>query len=437
MLTIRRLMCFALSLGLLLFIIQFVHIFSHEHPQAYRSVTTFLGLDTAPVPAVGKTEGTCSRFEELGLYRQAETDFAHYKKKGLSPENQTNYRNFCKTVLRHSCITVIILRGRIFVKHFYPGYQSRHRSTIYAIYQVAKRFGPLPDAEFVIEVTDGYLGGLYDLPVFMITRPAETQVGILYPDFTFFNWPEAVCPPERSHGYGYLYSLYEREAKKMDAKPDEFWAGKEDILFWRGGHIHNVNRDNAVKIFKNMPAVDMAFMEWHNWTVTGINGAPGCVGLLDACKYRYLAFLNGNTYSSRFKFNLLCGSCVFASRQMYVEWWSQLFRAGEDYVEVKEDWSDAPQQHEKVRRSADGGLKIARSAQKKALQLLSEDAVDCYWLRLIELASKNLPRPANVEFEDLPASTKPIEDVLHYANDVTIGDEGLVGGGLTVIVPGR
>lgn len=374
----------------------------------------------------GRGGGVCGRFEALGLYEQAELDFRRYRH-GMTPERQAQYRSFCARVLKSSCLAVTILKGRVFVKHFFPGYQTRHRATIHAINRVAQRFGPLPDAEFVIEVTDGFLGNMYDLPIFMITRPRDVKVGILYPDFTFYTWPEAACPPERSHGYGYLFALYEQEAQKAEDHPEEWWNSKEDVLFWRGGRIANPRRDMAVQIFQGKLAVDMQFMEWKNTSITGVNGAPGCVGLLDHCQYRYLAFLDGNTYSSRFKYNLLCGSCVFASRPSYVEWWSRLFKANEDYVEVRPDWRDAPAKHFQTRWSEDGGRQIAESSRRKALELLNEDAVDCYWLRLIELAATVLPPPAEVDIENLPPSTKPIEDVLLYTNDVIIDEEGITG----------
>jgi len=441
MVSIRRIACVIVTLVFLLVGVQVALFFSHtsaaagtektghasssRHSSSSGGIASFLGFGGAAPK--GRGADTCERFEEMDLFSQAELDFARYKD-GLSAEQKAAYWGFCNTVLRHSCMTIIILRGRIFVRHFYPGYQSRHRSTLYAIYRVAQRFGPLPDAQFVIEVTDGYLGVAHDLPIFMITRPVQgNQVGVLYPDFTFFSWPEAACPPERSHGYGYLFTQYEQEAKKAELHPEDWWSSKEDLLFWRGGHVHNQNREAAVKVFRDKPGTDMAFMEWKNTSITGINGAPGCVGLLKHCRYRYLAFLDGNTYSSRLKYNLLCGSCVFASRQTYMEWWTRHFKAGEDYVEVSPDWSDAPKKHADVRWSSDGGKKIAESGRQKALKMLSEDAVDCYWLRLIEKAAAILPPPMKVDFEDLPPSTKPIEDVLHYANDVVIDDDGLVG----------
>merc|ERR1711933_425316 len=96
-------------------------------------------------------------------------------------------------------------------------------------------------------------------------------------------------------------------------------------------------------------------MEWRTNSITGKNRALGCVGLLEHCRYRYLAFLNGNTYSSRFKYQLLCGSCVFASRQPWVEWWSHLIEPERDYVEVRPDWADATHRLAEVRSRVDGG----------------------------------------------------------------------------------
>lgn len=378
------------------------------------------------------TTGMCARYEAKGLYRQADKDFGQYAK-GLSPEQQKAYRNFCEVSAKHACMTIIILDGRIFVKHFFPGYQSRHRGTLHALYRLSQRFGPLPNAQFVVEVTDGNFG-MFDLPIFVIAKTVPSPYGVLHPDFTFFGWPEANCPPERSHAYGYLFDMYARRANKAASagQADKEWAEKKDSIFWRGGQVHNPQRAQALKAFEGLPNADMAFMGWTSVSLTGTNGAPGCVGLIDQCSHRYLAFLNGNTYSSRLKFQLMCGSCVFASRPEWIEWWTHLFKPGEDWVDVQKDWSDAPLQLEKVRNSPDEGRAIAERGRAKALDLLSEDAIDCYWLRLIEKAATLLPPPEEPDFEKLPQSTRPIEDVLLFGNDVIISDQKIEGPSILV-----
>ena len=103
----------------------------------------------------------------------------------------------------------------------FPGYQSRHLATLFALYRVTARFEGLPDAEMVIDLTDGNVG--YDLPIWLITRPVGHSIGVLYPDFTFFSWPEAICPPERSHAHTYLLGEYEKLRAQM-AKEGATWT---------------------------------------------------------------------------------------------------------------------------------------------------------------------------------------------------------------------
>mmetsp|Transcript_148602 Transcript_148602/g.477096 ORF Transcript_148602/g.477096 Transcript_148602/m.477096 type:complete len:446 (-) Transcript_148602:83-1420(-) len=364
----------------------------------------------------------CAALRPLGVFAQAEADFARHRG-GLSQRQEAEYASFCQRRAQ-ACLTVVVLNGRLFVRHLYPGYQSRHRSTLHAIYRVALRFGPLPNMQFVVDVTDG-IPDLADLPVFTVTRPRDSKVGILYPDFTFNTWPESVCPPERSHAYGFLFDAFRQRAAAEEVAGPEGWNGKEDVLFWRGGRIGNRDRDLAVQRLAGQPHVDVQFMDWRSVSVTGINAAPGCMGLLEQCKYKYLAFLNGNTYSSRFKFELLCGSCVFASRQAWVEWWSHLFEPGKDFVEVAQDFSDAPARLAEVRGRLDGGRAVAQRGRAKALAVLSEDAVDCYWLRLLELAAEVLPAPPADEAA-LGPSARPIEDVLLYPDSAAITPKGVV-----------
>ena len=73
---------------------------------------------------------------------------------------------------------------------------------------------------------------------------------------------------------------------------------------------------------------------------TGQNEVQGCVGLLEQCKHRYLAFLAGTTYSSRIKYQLLCGSLVLAQEPRFLEWWSRLLAPGVHYVPVEKSWAN-------------------------------------------------------------------------------------------------
>ena len=65
-----------------------------------------------------------------------------------------------------------VLDGIAYVLDMFPGYQSRHRSTLHALARVIARFGPLPNLEVIIDVTDGELQKI-DLPILVITHKKE------------------------------------------------------------------------------------------------------------------------------------------------------------------------------------------------------------------------------------------------------------------------
>lgn len=357
-------------------------------------------------------KSVCSRYEALGLYKQADSDFAEFRK-GLSPQQETEYLDYCKN--KDSCITMAIKGGEAFVYDLDRGYQSRHEAVLHAIYRVLVRFGPIPDCLLTIEVSDGWNMAHEGLPIFTMTKKAGDS-GVLFPDFTFFSWPESQCPGERSHAYNYLLGQFQKLAASEEEDRKAAWEAKTDLLFWRGAMTGN--RAAIVQTLNGVPHTDVALMHWSDNQVTGDNEAQGCATLLDNCKYKYLAFLNGNSYSSRLKYLMMCGSTIFASQQLWGEWWTGLLEAGKDYVQVSPTWQDASAKLEQLRSSADGGRAMAENARAKVLDILSQDAVDCYWQHLFSEAAANLPPPP----AQLPPDAKPLEDVLLFPLNVGISE---------------
>jgi len=346
------------------------------------------------------------RFEALKNHRENPSSW--------SPRRKKEYFHWCQE-LKFACMRVQIRNGRIFVRHLYPGYQSRHRATLLALYRVSMRFH-LPDADIILELSDG-MWDMQGLPIFRIARPAGARVeGVLYPDFTFYNWPESVCK-DLSHDYEYLFEQY----KKASSLPFE---KREGTLFWRGGQVHNPIRPKVVDMMKDLKKsgdetsqhIDIEFMQWVSASTTGDNIMPGCVGLVDACRYKYLAFLEGNTYSSRLKYLLLCGSVVFMNPVTWHEWWTQQLTS-EHVAQVRPDWTDSKEKFEQVLKSEDGGAQIAAAGIRFARENLSPEKVDCYWKLLIDKANRYLPR------EELSPKARPIEDVLLYGNTDKISEE--------------
>eukprot|EP00933_Yihiella_yeosuensis_P013971 TRINITY_DN12712_c1_g3_i1.p1 TRINITY_DN12712_c1_g3~~TRINITY_DN12712_c1_g3_i1.p1 ORF type:complete len:510 (+),score=52.84 TRINITY_DN12712_c1_g3_i1:36-1532(+) len=380
---------------------------------------------STPGDAWRTTPDECRALERLGGLKQIKNDLDRYK--DLTDQQYTFYHGFCAR--RHkACIRLRVFRGVPYVLDFFPGYQSRHRSTLHGIYRAIQRFGSLPDVEVVIDVTDGELQKL-DLPILVITHRKSNPNGILYPDFTFYSWPESSCPPrEPSHSYSHLHRLAKQHWSHRVAP----WRNRTDEIFWRGAPVDEnqaskSGRSEALRRLSSVPGSDAKFMSWRSVSATGENEVPGCVGLLEQCRYRYLAFLAGTTYSSRVKYQLLCGSVVLAAEPEFVEWWTALMLPGLHYAPVPENWEGVDILMQLLRDKPMAARAIARQGQNLALNALSPAAVDCYWWRLLYEASFVLPPP--IDGEELPSHARPLEDVLLWPDEVSLSEQNGVSGG--------
>ena len=148
---------------------------------------------------------------------------------------------------------------------------------------------------------------------------------------------------------------------------------------------------------------------------TGQNDVQGCVGLLEQCQHRYLAFLAGTTYSSRIKYQLLCGSLVLAHEPRFVEWWSHLLLPGVHYAPVEPAWANVQPMMQLLRRNPLRAEAIARQGQGLAMEALSPTAVDCYWWMLLALSARVLPKATGAL-----GHARPLEDVLLLPEDATL-----------------
>ncbi|CAE7684700.1 Poglut1 [Symbiodinium necroappetens] len=363
---------------------------------------------------------TCARIEVPEFYAQIYRDLEPYKV--LDERHLAFYDGFCAR-RQKACIRLRIVNGAAYVLDMFPGYQSRHRSTLHAIYRVISRFDNLPDVEVTIDLTDGELQNI-DLPFFVITHKKEAPAGVLYPDFTFYSWPESMCPSsenEISHNYDQLFREF-RQHWGVRAR----WQNRSDTLFWRGAPVEDQGaRSVALEQITAVENSDAKFISWKAVSSTGQNEVQGCVGLLEQCKHRYLAFLAGTTYSSRIKYQLLCGSVVLAQEPRFLEWWSRLLAPGVHYVPVEKNWANVQPLMQLLRQNPLQAATIARQGQRLAMTALSPTSVDCYWWMLLASSARVLPRASG----PLSLNARPLEDVLLLPDDATLSSlHGLKGG---------
>ena len=179
------------------------------------------------------------------------------------------------------------------------------------------------------------------------------------------------------------------------------WSEKMDGLFWRGAAT-SVYRRQVLPGITALPGANVSFMEW----VVAASGRQTvregvCVPITEWCRHRFLANLPGNTMALSLKYKLLCGSVIVTPPLWYHEWYYSQLEAGVHYVEVDPLWTVGQEAMEFLHGNPQGAEAIAAASQAWARRHLTDDAFDCYWRHLVELAHLHFPHP-NVSHDAVP-----------------------------------
>ncbi|CAF1636423.1 unnamed protein product, partial [Adineta ricciae] len=164
-------------------------------------------------------------------------------------------------------------------------------------------------------------------------------------------------------------------------------------LFWRG--VWNWKRLWYIDLAKENPDImDMKDVNW-NATANGVAHRPSnaYVTLEGHCDYKYLAHLEGSSYSSRLKYLLLCGSpVVYNPVQYWEEYWYHLLKDRENIIVFESARNEAALKKllDHFSHNENKMKRIGQKGQQLVLEYLSEHAVSCYWWKLMHEYAKLL-----------------------------------------------
>lgn len=106
----------------------------------------------------------------------------------------------------------------------------------------------------------------------------------------------------------------------------------------------------------------------------------------DSSRYQYVLHAEGTSYSGRLKFLQLCKSITIAHKMDWAEFATHLMRPDgfeQNFVEVKHNWSDLPEQMDYLLHHPQEAKSIAeRSHDTFNRRYLTPAAVNCYLRRL-------------------------------------------------------
>jgi len=79
---------------------------------------------------------------------------------------------------------------------------------------------------------------------------------------------------------------------------------------------------------------------------------------------------------------MLCNSVIIGPNPQWLEFWTHLVVPVANYVEVKRDWTDLLDIHEKLEADSRHGEESARETRKMA-ELMNSRGISCYMRELI------------------------------------------------------
>eukprot|EP00439_Symbiodinium_sp_Y106_P040409 s4733_g4.t4 len=356
------------------------------------------------LPAAAEWPARCRVFNP-DFFEQAERDFLPFHE--LTPWDAQRAKNLCRSS-GQACFVVQIRNGQVFILEEQPGFQSRNRLTMAMLHRVSTKFGPLPDAEFVVDTSDGYAE--IEAPIFVISKFPGSAGGILYPDFSSYAWPESECPSEAPGSH-----VWSQVLAKMAEVPS--WSEKTDSLFWRGAATSTYRRQ-IVPFLASLEKSNVSMMEWvigpEGQRQVVSSGSDSCIPIHEWCQHKFLANLPGNTMALALKYRLFCGSVVLSSPFLYHEWYYSQLKEGEHFISFDLRWSGADEVLTDLRGpSRVMAEAVSMNSRRWAQDHLTDDGFDCYWLRLIHLASRQFPPPQQtlraIPLESVMLGMRPVQ----------------------------
>ncbi|RDL31112.1 Uncharacterized protein BP5553_09901 [Venustampulla echinocandica] len=260
---------------------------------------------------------------------------------------------------------------------------------------------PLPDTVFSFSVIDNPRQNTWSF-----SRSNDPNIKGNYwvmPHFSFWSWPKP-----------FIGTMDQALSKIDDVEKSIFWVEKINKVVWRGtawfNSVGNLNlRPMLLQVTKGKEWADVQDMKWKTNGVMAENS----IEVEDFCRYKYIIYTEGVTYSGRLPFHQSCASVIITPPLTYLlhtthllkplfssslsistspptpkdqQRWPNSYSPSEaNIVFVKHDWSDLEQTIDWLRQNDHIAKGIADRQRELIAKkgYLSEGAEVCYWRELI------------------------------------------------------
>ncbi|RAL62148.1 hypothetical protein DID88_002632 [Monilinia fructigena] len=128
------------------------------------------------------------------------------------------------------------------------------------------------------------------------------------PTASFWSWP-----------ISFIGTIDEALSKIEHIEKNTRWTEKIDKAVWRGtdGSIQFGNKDLRPSLILKGKEKEWADIEALKWNTNG-ESAENAIGIEDFCKYKYIVYTEGITYSGRLLFHQACASIILTPPPTYL-----------------------------------------------------------------------------------------------------------------------
>ncbi|KZV46930.1 O-glucosyltransferase rumi [Dorcoceras hygrometricum] len=272
-------------------------------------------------------------------FRWIYEDLWPWRETGINKEMVMNARPM-------SHFRLVILQGRVYVEKYKEVFQSRDVFTIWGILQLLRRYpGKVPDLELMFDCSDrpSIRKALINNPALFRYCGDDSSVEILFPDWSFWGWPEINIKP------------WETLSKDIaDGNKRRSWMEKEPYAYWKGNPTVNPRRKDLLRCNVSPGQEWNARVYAHDWKREERQGFKHS-DLSTQCTHRYKVYVEGVGWSVSEKYIIACDSMTLLVQPQYHDFFSRGLIPLQHYWPIKDhdmcpsikfavDWGNTHQQ---------------------------------------------------------------------------------------------
>ncbi|XP_051200058.1 uncharacterized protein [Lolium perenne] len=254
-------------------------------------------------------------------FRHIHSDLERWRVSGIT-------REAVERAQPKAAFRLTVVSGRAYVETYHRAFQTRDVFTQWGILQLLARYpGRVPDVDVMFNLEDmpefraaDYPDPATAPPLFRYCKDGSS-LEVLWPDWSFWGWSEVNIRP--------WAPLVEEVGEENTRLP---WQDREAYAFWKGNpYVSEARRD----LFRcNNDSA--AGKEWNarlfkqDWDAAIRNGFKDS-NLAKQCRYRYMIYVQGRSWSVSEKYILACDSPMLAIDTPFRDFFSRGLVAGKHY----------------------------------------------------------------------------------------------------------